>query len=58
MCFRQAGIGTYTSSVVKTPVLESISKGILDDSDIDRSRCLCLVSSSRRRGDVCRPLSI
>jgi len=26
MYFRQAGIGTYTSSVVKTPVLESISK--------------------------------
>lgn len=26
MWFRQAGIGTYTSSVVKTPILEDISK--------------------------------
>ena len=28
--FRQAGIGTYTSNVLKTPIVESISK-LLDE---------------------------
>jgi len=26
MCFRQAGIGTYTSNVLKTPIIERVTK--------------------------------
>ena len=26
MCFRQAGIGTYTSNVLKTPIIERVSQ--------------------------------